>query len=110
MKLFHILLNVTNADWTKKGEVKNFYEVAKNKTEIKEKFTLFNNASIISIDEYDFFLNPVVVKFYMSAYNINNEVIFCESQPTIVNNTFDLIENIKSYHEKDYLTVDWEII
>ncbi|EMU8988708.1 hypothetical protein O0Q62_003657 [Proteus mirabilis] len=110
MKLFHILLNVTNADWTKKGEIKSFFEVANSKTEIKEKFTIFSNAVLSSIDEYDLFLTPVVVKFHMSAYNINKEIIYCESQPTIVNNTFDLIEKIKSFKDKDYITVNWEII
>lgn len=38
MKLFHVVLNVTNADWTKKGELKSFFEIAKSKSEVKEKF------------------------------------------------------------------------
>ncbi len=46
----------------------------------------------------------------MSAYNVNGQVIFCESQPTIVNNTLDLIDKLENYRKQEYLTVDWKYI
>ncbi|ASB04160.1 TPA: hypothetical protein SMV41_003558 [Proteus mirabilis] len=110
MKLFHVILNVTNDDFEKNIELKNFYEVAQSLNEVKEKFKIFKNARVSAIVVYDLFLEPVTVKFTMSAYNVHNQVIFCESQPTIVNNTLDLITKLNNYFKQDYLTVDWKYI
>lgn len=110
MKLFHIVLNVTNADWTKKGELKHFFEISQSKADVKEKFILFKDSVVISIIEYKLFLEPLTVQFSMSAYNIHGQVIFCESQPTEVKNTLDLIEKLENYRKQEYLTVDWKII
>ncbi|WP_269752125.1 hypothetical protein [Proteus mirabilis] len=41
MKLFHVILNVTNDDFEKNIELKNFYEVAQSLNEVKEKFKNF---------------------------------------------------------------------
>lgn len=110
MKLFHVILNVTNDDFEKNIELKNFFEVAQSLDQVKEKFKLFKNTRISGIVEYDLFLEPVTVQFSMSAYNINNQVIFCESQPIEVKNTLDLITKLNGYIKQDYLTVDWRII
>ncbi|HCB2901264.1 TPA: hypothetical protein MYS99_003957, partial [Proteus mirabilis] len=72
MKLFHVILNVTNDDFEKNIELKNFYEVAQSLNEVKEKFKIFKNARVSAIVVYDLFLEPVTVKFTMSAYNVHN--------------------------------------
>ncbi|MEY0290321.1 hypothetical protein AB7V94_15845 [Providencia rettgeri] len=113
MKLYHVVLNALNMKdifWNKKGEYAVFFEIAKSKIEVKEKFKLFEHVAIISIVEYDLFLEPLTVQFSMSAYNVNGQVIFCESQPTIVNNTLDLIDKLENYRNQEYLTVDWKYI
>lgn len=113
MKLFHVVLNalsMKNINSNKKGEFGVFFEIAKSKIEVKEKFKLFENVVIVSIVEYDLFLEPLTVQFSMSAYNINGKIIFCESQPTEVKNTLDLIEKLENYRKQEYLTVDWKII
>lgn len=46
----------------------------------------------------------------MRAYNVHDQVIFCESQPTEVKNTLDLIEKLENYRKQEYLTVDWRVI
>lgn len=110
MKLFHVILNVTNDDFEKNIELKNFFEVALSLNEVKEKFKLFKNARISGIVEYGLFLEPLTVQFFMSAYNVHDQVIFCESQPTEVKSTLDLIEKLESYRKQEYLTVDWRVI
>ncbi|WP_336845277.1 hypothetical protein [Providencia rettgeri] len=52
MKLYHVVLNALNMKdifWNKKGEYAVFFEIAKSKIEVKEKFKLFEHVVIISI-------------------------------------------------------------
>lgn len=110
MKLFHVILNVTNDDFDSNIELKNFFEIGNSKSDVENKFNLFKNARISSIVEYNLFIEPLTVKFIMSAYNIDGKVVFCESQPTQVINTLDLIYKLNAYLKQDYLTVDWRVI
>lgn len=73
-----------------------------------KKFNGFKNALLMSVTQYDLFTKPKKIKFTMSAYNVNGDVVFVETTPIEVKNTVDLIEKVKECRSRDYLTVDWK--
>ncbi|APG53515.1 TPA: hypothetical protein L9968_005100 [Klebsiella aerogenes] len=87
---------------------KEYVIVEKSESRVVEKFIKFNNALLMSVTQYDLFTEPKKIKFIMSAYNVNGEVIFVETLPIEVKNTLELIEILKARRSGDYLTVDWK--
>lgn len=87
---------------------KEYLVTEKSERDVVKKFNGFKNALLMSVTQFDLFTVQKKIKFTMSAYNVNGEVVFVESQPLEVKNTLDLIEKVKEYRSRDYLTVDWK--
>lgn len=87
---------------------KDYLIVEKSEREVVKKFNGFKNALLMSVTQYDLFTEPKTIKFTMSAYNVNGDVVFVETTPIEVKNTLCLIEKVKEYRSRDYLTVDWK--
>lgn len=89
---------------------KDYFVIEKSERDVVKKFNGFKNALLMSVTQYDLFNEPKKIKFTMSAYNVNGEVIFIETLPIFVKDTYELINKLKDYRSKEYLTVDWKII
>lgn len=86
---------------------KDYLIVEKSEREVVKKFNGFKNALLMSVTQYDLFTKPKKIKFTMSSYNVNGDVVFVETTPIEVKNTLCLVGKVKEYRRRDYLTVDW---